>query len=699
MSGNKPTDLFTKREPTARNAPREEYQLPHWLFQHQDLIHDLEGANLVDQKTLTNMLNHIHFMDGYLFVHLRHPKHEDSILVKARPEPCLGKEITCRWSDERIANLQLKTYKFLNIIIDDGSSMILVPALLQEKNQDGLTVELPSTSYVVGQRQARRYPCHEVVVELIQSGYQARGELLDFSPVGFRIRIDIQSSDSFRWFNADALVTINLRHGDKILFSGLCRCVRERGGTREKEIVAAPVDQKITRFKRKQMRNPRQQLVPPPRLIFDHPLLKKRVQLEVADISTSGLSVYEKPGEGVLLQGMVIPELVIDISGAVRMKCSAQVIYRSVEQGKGVRCGLSILDMDINTYSRLTHILTSALDPHAHIASELDMDALWEFFFETGFIYPSKYRLIHRHREDFKRTYKKIYQESPEIEKHFTYQRHGMIYGHVSMVRAYERAWLIHHHAARSMEDKHAGFMVLKQIIHYLNDMYRLPSAKVDYVMVYFRPEKKFPERVFGGFARALNNSRACSMDLFSYLPYTSLSLGTNLPEGWSLRASSTLDLWELKRFYSHRSGGLLFDAFGLGQENSVDESLEQVYNRLGFFRKVTIYSLSHRGDLNAVLIVNQSDLGINLSELLNGITILIMNHEDLPWNVLSTAIAELTGVYDMERVPVLFYPFEYVEAMKVPYEKQYQLWIYDARFVSRFTEYLQRRFRISYWK
>ena len=397
------------------------------------------------------------------------------------------------------------------------------------------------------------------------------------------------------------------------------------------------------------------------------------------------------------MQGMIIPELIIDFAGAVGMKCSAQVIYRSEEKGKGIRCGLSILDMDVNTYSRLTHILTSALDPHARISSEIDMEALWEFFFKTGFIYPTKYRLIQSHRESFKKIYKKIYQESPEIEKHFTYHRNGMIYGHISMVRAYERAWMIHHHAARTMDNRRAGFTVLKQIIHYLNDMHRLPSAKMDYVMSYFRPESIFPDRVFGDFANALNNPRGCSMDLFSYLPYTSLSLGMKLPEGWSLRESSKLDLWDLKRFYSHCSGGLLLDAFGLAQEDSGGESLEEVYSRLGFLRNRTAYSLTHKDDLNAVLIVNRSNLGINLSELLNGITVLVTNSEDLPWNVLSTAIAQLTGAYNMERVPVLFYPFDYVKAEHVPYEKHYQLWILNVRYGNEYMEYMQKRFKISY--
>ena len=124
----------------------------------------------------------------------------------------------------------------------------------------------------------------------------------------------------------------------------------------------------------------------------------------------------------------------------------------------------------------------------------------------------------------------------------------------------------------------------------------------------------------------------------------------------------------------SNNSIALLVDALGLAEEDSGGESLEEVYSRLGFLRTKTAYSLTHKGDLHAVLIVNQSDLGINLSELLNCIKILVITPEELPWNVLSTAIAQLTGIYDMERVPVLFYPSNYVEAKKVPYEKHYQL-------------------------
>ena len=698
MRRNRPADSIPKKERPVSHVSRRSYRPAPWLFRNRDLMHSLQCAEPVDQEDLTNRLNHIHFTNGHILVHLRCPQYEEGILVRAYPEACLGSEVTCRWSADEASGIELKNYQFQHLVVDNGRSMILVPAVLHKIDKNGLTVELPLTSYAIGHRQARRYACQEVVVELVQSGFQAKGKLVDYSPVGLRIRVRPEPSSSFRWLNSDARVVICLRHGQQILFSGICRCIREQGKLQEREIVLAPLDRHINRFKRSQFRNPRQHLVPSPTLIFDHPLSRKRVQLEVCDISTSGFSVYEKADEGVLLPGMILPELTIDFASTSSLKCSAQVIYRLEAEEASIRCGLAILDMDMSTYSRLTHILTKALDPHAYISSEVDMDELWKFFFDTGFIYPKKYRLIQSHREEFKETYRRLYQESPEIARHFTYEKNGRIYGHISMVRAYERAWLVHQHAARTADFKRSGFMVLMEILHYLNDLYRLPSAKIDYVFSYFRPENKFPDRVFGGFARALKNPRGSSLDAFSYLTYPTLSMGPGLPEGWLLQECSTVDLANLSRFYNHYSGGLLLDILRLGHKNSSDESLEDLYSGLGFMRRWTAYSLTHYGKLRAVLIVNQSNLGINLSELLNCIKILITDSDALPWDILCTAINQLTGFYQRESVPVLIYPSDYLQTKSVPFEtKKYLLWIYDARLIREFTEFLQRKFRISY--
>jgi hypothetical protein len=697
MTLNKLENVFSKGVRPYDSISKKESQFRPQVFQRQDLTRALESAQTINQEGLSNMLNYAHFSGKHVLVHLRHSKFKENILLRAHPDPFIGRELTCRLADGQLQTLNLRNYEVFHIIIDDGRSMILAPIRLSEISGNTLKVLLPEKSFAVGLRQTRRYSCRDVKAELFQSGFFAKGELLDFSPVGFRIRVSSKPSHSFHWFNSEELVNIHFRQGEQILFSGTCRCVRQQGNYLDREIILAPVIEKINRFKRGRIRHLPQQLTPQPTIIFVHPFLKKKVQMEVYNISTSGFSVCESADEGVLMQGMIIPELTIDFAGANEMKCIAQVIHRSEENKKSIRCGLVILDMDISSYSRLTHVLSKALDGHAYISDEVDMDALWEFFFDSSFIYPMKYRLIQPHKESLKETYRRVYQERPEIARHLTYQRNGRIYGHISMVRAYERTWMIHHYAAKAIDNKRTGFILLRRLMHYLNEMCCLPSAKMDYVMCYFRPQNKFPDRIFGSFARALNNPQGCSMDLFKYIPFSSLSLSKELPKRWLLKPSSAQDLWEMNRFYSHYSNGLFLEALGLGPEHSGDESLEEIYRRLGFLRRLKVYSLRYRDRLNAVLMVDQSDMGFNLSELLNSIKVMVINPEGLPWNILSIAIGQLTSAYHMERVPILFYPFHYAQASNIPYQKQYQVWILNVRFGDHYLHYLQQKFKMSY--
>ena len=187
MDSSKSQKIFPKIDGPVKQASGEDKKLPPWLFQHRTLTDALENAKPVKKETVTNTLNHIHFIDGYVFALLGHPKYEESILVRAYPEPCLGNELTCRWSDGNLVGFNPKDSKFQYVIIVDGRSLILMPAVVQEIDDKHFTIELPSTSHAVGEREARRYPCRNVTVELIQSGFLAKGELLDFSPMGFAL--------------------------------------------------------------------------------------------------------------------------------------------------------------------------------------------------------------------------------------------------------------------------------------------------------------------------------------------------------------------------------------------------------------------------------------------------------------------------------------------------------------------------------
>ena len=257
--------------------------------------------------------------------------------------------------------------------------------------------------------------------------------------------------------------------------------------------------------------------MPPLSVVFEHPLFKKKIHRDIFDLSTTGFSISDHSDEDVLMPGMMIYNVSIINAGISIVNCTAQIIYRQIRD-KNIHYGVAILDIDMHSYSRINHILGINSDPHLSVSTEVDMDALWEFFFQTGFIYSKKYGSCQAQRENFKETYRKLYQENPEIARHITYEKNGRIYGHLSMIRAYERTWLVHHHAARPMESKLPGFVVLRQMMLFAHGMYQLSSARMDYSICYFRPENKFPDRVFGGFSRDFNNPQACSLDLFAYL-------------------------------------------------------------------------------------------------------------------------------------------------------------------------------------
>jgi hypothetical protein len=152
--------------------------VPPWIFKHEDLVQAVESAQQLGQDALTNTINHIHFTEGVVRVLLQHPDFSESLLLSAHPQPSIGKTVTCSWESGDVAGLTVEGLVLKYLIIDDGRSMIMVPAILKEINREFFVLELPEEGYALGQRQARiRMPG---VGELIQNGPCGRASY--FSP-------------------------------------------------------------------------------------------------------------------------------------------------------------------------------------------------------------------------------------------------------------------------------------------------------------------------------------------------------------------------------------------------------------------------------------------------------------------------------------------------------------------------------------
>ena len=448
-------------------------------------------ATKIGKSQLINKLNFINFQDGTVLVNFKHLKYDEAITLKATPQPCMGDLVDCLWlNGENIAHI-IRNFKFENILITNGQKLLKVEPELIRIDDEGISVLLPESCREISSRKTRRYPCEGITVQVFQNSTVFSGMLMDFN--GFSIRAELTAipPQTFDWINPEQPVNVIVSDAAITFYSGECKIIRHARGQKTRNYIFEPLKQAIQRFKQKEFRSERYVLTPTPNMVCRHPFTAMRIDLKVVDLSGSGFSVEEDKYNTTLLPGMILHELELSFADSYKIKCSAQVVFRrqmvDPNGQKWNKCGLALLDMDIRDHLKLVTMLHQAKNKNSYICNDVDLDALWNFFFESGFIYPDKYASIQKNKKQIKATYAKIYTQNPHIARHFIYQEKGTIFGHMAMLRFYESAWIIHHHAARKSALNKAGLIVLDQIGRMINDSHRLYSLHMDYMMCYYR--------------------------------------------------------------------------------------------------------------------------------------------------------------------------------------------------------------------
>jgi hypothetical protein len=652
-----------------------------------------EKGKVINKTRLVNTLNYINFKDEEIILYFRHTKYATTLSIRVKTLPCNGNTLECLWNNEESILQKIKFYEFRNLIISNGKKMLIVKPDLKKIDENKIIFSLPDSAYELNMRRAKRYPCKGITAELIQNGIIFQGELVDFSAVSFGIKIYLPPTQSFLWINTDKDVDIILKDKNNIFYTGRCKITSHSGGHNIKNIILEPLYDNIPRFKKRNFRSLRQKLLPSPNIIFKHPLIGKFINLTVEDISCLGLSTEEYYESSILLPGLIIPNLEIEFGNTFKISCSAQVVYKQLYENSTddliVKCGITFLDMDIQDQARLSSILHSASNKKTFVCNRVDLNDLWNFFFETGFVYPQKYSHIYLNKEKFINIYEKLYNKNPNIARHFVYQDRGIIQGHISMLRVYEKTWLFHHHA--SNKSHKAGLVVLDQISRYTHDFYCLNSSHLNFIISYFRPENRFPMRFFGEFVKYLNDPKGCSIDPLAYFNFPKSFEQWNSP-GFIITKTTKDDLIELKGFYEYNSGGLLLAALDLEPDMIDFNNLSREYEKAGFKRERHLFSLKQEGILKAIFMINITDAGLNLSNLTNCIHAIILDQEDLPRQAFISSLSKFSKYFDLDNVSVLLYPASYAEKQIIPYEKIYNLWVLNIpRSDDQYFKYIEK--------
>ena len=658
----------------------------------QGLEKEPEQSRRISKKRLIDVLNYLNFQNSTILINLQHVQYSNVISLRAYPQPCVGDTLHCLWAEKTgPANMQT-SYRFQNFLIDRDLRVLVVQAEMLKITPEGISFTLPEHCEAIRLRKVRRYACQGISVELIQNGMVFPGVLQDFSTMWFRVLVTAEPPQTFQWINPDSPVYVTFTHGSEVIYSGECTIIRQTQEKRERTFVLEYTRSYIQRFKPDRFKNAGYVLTPQPSIVFNHPLTGKTTSLELEELSSSWFTVVEYHDNSTLFPGLVIPELNLEITPDFSIKCKAQVISEAIyesDEKKTVNWRIVVLDMDVQEQIKLSSLLERVTDRKSYVCGKVDLDALFSFFFTAGFVYPDKYVSMQPHKEQFKETYEKLYIESPAIARHFIHQDKGIIQGHVSMLRFYENTWIVHHHAA--VGSNAAGIAVLNQIGRYINDYRCLYSSHMDFLICYYQPNNRFPNRVFGGFNRSLDDLKGCSIDPFACLNFHFKGHieppDTN--NRWKLGVTQPEDLLEVKSFYEYISGGLMINALDMEPDMVGTDSLNREYKRLGFKRERLLFSLKKEGELKAVIMATISDTGLNMSSLTNCLHVLVMGHEDLPFDELSCQLSQLSQYYEEDEIPVLLYPLSYAENRSIPYKKVYNLWTLNTRYMEDYLEYM----------
>ena len=658
-----------------------------------------EEVKSVSKNQLINKLNFINFQDSTLLIHLKHRNYHTPLTLLARPQPCLGDELECSWVKSEKDLQALDFYEFQNILIPDGQNLISLEPDLIRMDKKVIRLLLPDHGFEVSSRTVRRHASKGITAQLIQNSTIFSGTLVDFNACSLKIELKAAAPQTFEWINPEASVNLILSDHKETYYSGECKIIRQNANRKTRVYILKPLVYEIQRFKHKEFRSQRYHLTPSPNILFRHPFTNKMFDLKVVDLSGSGFAVEESQNNAVLLPGMILPELELSFANSFNIKCRAQVVYRksikTEKEGNWVKCGVALLDINIQDHAKLISILQQTKNENSYFCNRVSLDELWNFFFETGFIYPDKYEHIEKNKHQIKATYEKLYNNDSNITRHFIYQDKGRIMGHMAMLRYYKKTWLIHHHAARKSALNKAGLIVLDQIGRMGNNSHRLDSLHMDYLICYYRPENKFPSRVFGGAANSIHDPKGCSIDTFAYYHHRcNLTRVASLPESWQLTHVSEIDLLELENFYEHVSGGLMLDATDLRLNHLSIDTLSEEYERLGLKRERQLFALRQENQLKALVMVNLTDLGLNLSDLTNCIKIFVVDQKALSTNILNAALDVLATKFQKANMPALLYPATYADQQGIAYEKRYNLWAFSLQFSDQYFKYINRLLR-----
>lgn len=137
-----------------------------------------------------------------------------------------------------------------------------------------------------------------------------------------------------------------------------------------------------------------------------------------------------------------------------------------------------------------------------------------------------------------------------------------------------------------------------------------------------------------------------------------------------------------------------MLQSMDLTPRHQEDKSLQESYEKAGFHRQQALFALQKNSRTVALFMLLRTEVGLNLSNLTNAITVLVLDNRALPREAFFTAVSLLASKYPHDEVPVLTYPPDYAASQSIEVEKQYSLWVLDCQHLDPYFEFCGNYFK-----
>jgi len=432
---------------------------------------------------------------------------------------------------------------------------------------------------------------------------------------------------------------------------------------------------------------------------FRHPIFSDGdMTAQIIDISTSGISVLGNSSRLPLVAGMILHNADLQLPFQPRHRLQFRILQvQQVEddQESGYRLRGEMIGISQQLLKAINSLVQTSRNSEVVDATLDDYEKLWEFLFETGFIYGDKRKQLQENAKKLFDTYTKLLQPDVNIVKNVVFKSKGTIWGHLSAIRCFDNAWLIQHlNALKSFEAPSAAQDVVMAIADYFLDTKANQSVGSSFVSCYYRPNNLYPSMVFGEIKGHANDLRISDFEDLDFCLPEALCKELHAEPAFSsisCHEATDQELYELESILIASGRHRLIRIEGLSVEGLKTLAISKEYERLDLYRYRKVFvARCERTGKSVFAVCNYASPGINLSELTNSFR---LSCSDVSAEVnfgLASAVSDIVlKSYARTEVPDAVLLLS--RNQPLPYQfnrgKVYRYWFFDTSKCSLFKE------------